>query len=503
MISVSSSAKADFKPIHSTLHMNESANVDRFSKLFRERFMFVPGMGWYEWDGNCWREDTLGSSFSQTQAVATVLDMEMDEYANSPAGLAMEEEELTKLRKTMSAFRTKTLGVRTRKSLLEGAEAEMGHNADELNADKWSLVVRNGTLDLRTGELRESQPGDLNTQCASVSYEQEAACPQFDALLDFAFNGNQEMISYMWRVLGYTLTGSTAEQSFFFLWGVRGSGKTTICEIMGHVLGDYALLLDEESLFGANQHPTWIADLLGKRMIFKDELNQKRRMNTALVNTLVSGGKMRGRKMKKDFANIRVDGKLFIATNHRPPMGNAQDGVFRRLKPVYFSRAVGEQEKVLDYAAKLAAEEGSGILLKALEGLRDYLGDGVKPSLRTPAQVIADAEDYQDSEDELGPFVLDHLENVQDGGEDLWVCNEDLFTLYKSWCEAGGLKPMSQIELSKHLKEMGFRPSKVVKAVNGHSGTKMNKRGWFGMKINIEPGSMVGSSLVWSRVSSG
>jgi putative DNA primase/helicase len=494
----SSSAKADFKPQFHLLRLDESANVHRYVELFRGRYMFVPGMGWYVWTGNHWREDVLGQAFSDTQSVARVLDMEWDEFEKSPAGAALEEEDLEKRRRALYAFRTKTLGIRARQAMLAGAEVELGVVAEDLNSDRWSLVVSNGTLDLRSGVLRDSVPADLNTQSASVVYEEDALCPRFDEFLKFAFDGSEEMISYIWRVLGYTLTGSTAEQNFFFLWGVRGSGKSTICEIMTQVMGDYALKMDEESLFGANQHPTWIADLLGKRMLWKDELNQKRRMNTALVNTMVSGGTMKGRRMRKDFANIRLDGKLFISTNHRPPMGNAQDGVFRRLKPVWFGNAVMEAEKVLDFAAELVQEEGAGILRKALEGLADYLagaeGTGVKPSLRTPAQVIKDAQDYQDSEDELGPFVTDHL--VKTGDEKDWVCNEDLYALYRTWCEGGGTKPMAQTELSKHLKEMGFVPAPPRKAKD-LTGKKMTKRGFAGMRLDVEDGAAV---IMWRPV---
>lgn len=484
----SSSAKADFKPVHMPLHLNESANVDRFLNLFKKRFMFVPAMGWYQWDGNRWAADELGEAFSNTQAVVTVLDKELDDFLNSPTGQQLEEDEVEKVKKGVAAWRTKTLGIRFRQALLAGAEPEMAVRAVDLNKDLWSLVVRNGTLDLRTRVLRPSLPEDWNTQCANVEYKTDADCPRFDALLAHAFAGDEELIAYVWRVLGYTLTGSVAEQSFFFLHGVKGSGKSTICEIMLELLGDYGMKMDEESLFGVNQHPTWIADLLGKRMLFKDELNQKRKINTALVNTLVSGGNLRGRKMRRDFTDVPMQGKLYMATNHKPPMGNAADGVWRRIKPVHFAHPVPEQEKVLDYARQLVEEEGSGILLKALEGLRDYLEHG----MRTPSGVTADAEAYQEDEDELKPFILDVLE--KDKG---WVCNEDVYAVYKTWCEAGGIKPMTNIELGKHLTEHGFTKSKVCWARNSVTGTKMAKRGWDNMKIKIESGSLIQSPLVW------
>lgn len=470
----------DFKPVHMPLNLNESANVDRFVKLFAGRFMFVPGIGWYEWNGVRWQLDELGSAFSQTQAVATVLDMELDQYLNSAAGQQLEEEEAASLRKAVSAFRTKTLGIRSRQQILAGAESEMGVLVSELNKDTWSLVVGNGTLDLATGELRSSSPADRNTQVAAVVWDPQAQCPRFDDVLAFAFDGDAEMISYIWRVLGYTLTGSTKEQRFFFLWGKPGSGKSTICEVMRHVLGDYAVELDEEALFGGG-HPTWVADLIGKRMIFKDELNQKRRINTAVINKLVSGGTMKGRKMRKDWVDIPVHGKLFITTNHRPPMGNAADGVYRRLQPVWFQRPVPVADKVLDYFRVLGEEEGAGILRKALEGLRDYNEGGLRP----PSSVGEQVEDYKDAEDDFGPFMEDFLVNTGDEAD--WLAYDDLMALYMGWAASGNVKPMTVNEVIKHLLEAGFkRAPKTVRAANSLTGVRMPKRGLVGTRVAIE-----------------
>lgn len=481
-VGTSAQAVADFKPVHMPLNMNESANVDRFVKLFTGRFMFVPGIGWYEWNGGHWKLDELGSAFSQTQAVATVLDMELDQWLGSPAGQQAEEEEIQALRKAVSAFRTKTLGIRSRQQILAGAEAEMGVLVSELNKDPWSLVVHGGTLDLKTGELRSSSPEDRNTQTAAVSYDPAAVCPRFDAVLEHAFPGEagKDMIAYIWRVLGYTLTGSTKEQRFFFLWGKAGSGKSTICEVMRHVLGDYAVELDEEALFGGG-HPTWISDLIGKRMIFKDELNQKRRVNTAVINKLVSGGTMKGRKMRKDWVDIPVHGKLFVTTNHRPPMGSAADGVYRRLQPVWFKHPVAAADKVLDYFRVLGEEEGPGILRKALEGLKDYNEGGLRP----PSSVGEQVDDYKDAEDDFGPFVEDFLVNT--GVETDWLAYDDLMALYTPWAQANNTKPMTVNEVVKHLLEAGFkRAPTAVRAANSLTGVRMPKRGLVGAKVAVE-----------------
>lgn len=485
-MSVSSSAQANLKPVFYDLRLDESANVERYLQQFRNKYMFVPGFGWYLWSGKSWTPDVIGQSFVDTQVVALSLDMEFDAFLNTELAKNMTQDELDKKQKLVALFKAKSLGIRTRKNMLEGCEPELGVRVEDLNADPWSLVVRNGTLDLRTGQMWESKPEDLNTQIAAVEYDPDAQCPRFDEILRYAFDGDEEMIAFVWRVLGYTLTGLTSAQSFFFMWGKAGSGKSTICKVMHYLLGDYSLILDRESIVGTRQHPTWIADILGKRMLFVDELEQTRKLNTALINTLVSGGAMRGRKMRKDFVDIPIQGKLFITTNHRPPLGNAQDGIYRRLKPVFFPRAVEEKDKIDDFAEMLADVEGAGILNRCIAGLLDYLNNGPKPALRPPTAILEDVMDYKASEDEFTPFMDDIL--IQTGNAGDWVANADLRRIYEAWCQEQGYEPITSTMFSRQLSEQGFKKVDPLRASNVLTQEKKLQRGFKGVKLNIDGG---------------
>jgi len=54
---------------------------------------------------------------------------------------------------------------------------------DALDTDPMLLQVINGTIDLRTGELRASRRSDLITKRAPVVYDPDAICPLWQASL--------------------------------------------------------------------------------------------------------------------------------------------------------------------------------------------------------------------------------------------------------------------------------------------------------------------------------
>ena len=118
----------------------------------------------------------------------------------------------------------------------------------ELDRDPWVLNVGNGTLDLRTGKLRTHDRADLLTRLVPVPYYAVATCPIWLAFLDRIMAGNEQLISFLQRAIGYTLTGSSRERVLFMLHGSGANGKSTLVETIAALLGDYARSTRAETL---------------------------------------------------------------------------------------------------------------------------------------------------------------------------------------------------------------------------------------------------------------
>ncbi len=467
--------------IEAALMLTELSFVERFIQLYRNKVMFVPGVGWYAYRNHVWQLDELEDVLELTK---TLIPLVQAEWLDGKL-IGVTQSQYESAMKSISRYST-------RSAILKAAalDQRLKVHVTRLNADPWILNTENGTLDLRTGALRDGDPRDCITQQAAVKFDENAECPRFDALLRHAFPDNDEMIEYIWRVLGYCLTGVTDDQAFFFMWGVKGSSKTTIAEVMISLMGGYAQWLNEGAIVGSeSQHPTWIVDLLGKRLVVKDELDGRKRINTARLNSIVSGISQRAHKMGMNEVDVPLSLKLMITTNPRPPMGDSHNGIWRRIQPMEFIHRIEADDIVVNYGAILAAEEGPGILNRCLAGLRDYLGANPEGALRLrpPAFVTAGVEEYRDMEDEHGAFITDCLEYT--GDEDDWIANPDLQLVYTTWCGENNVRPLSSIALGKLLTAAHFKKSTPRRAVNVATNKRQAQRGFTKLRLTVTEGS--------------
>ncbi len=188
----------------------------------------------------------------------------------------------------------------------------------QLDTDPWLLNVSNGTLDLRTGELRPHRREDLITKLAPVEYHADAPCQLWLDFLARIMAGNVDLIRFLQRAIGYALTGDVSEQVLFFLHGTGANGKSTLLNVVIDLLGDYAAQLDSHVLMitQGEAHPTALTDLFGRRFVSLIEVEEGKRIAEVLVKQLTGGDRIRARRMREDFWEFRPTHKVFLAANH-------------------------------------------------------------------------------------------------------------------------------------------------------------------------------------------
>ena len=182
------------------------------------------------------------------------------------------------------------------------ARSELGVSidADRLDADPWLLNLRNGTLDLHSGELRPHNPGDLITKIAPVTFDPSALCPTWDSFIATVLP-DPALMAYICRIVGYSMTGKVSEQALFFTYGTGANGKTTMLNALLHILGDYATQASTDVITSGDSHPTGVARLQGARMVVASELDEGRRLAEATVKSLTGGDRIAARLMHRDF----------------------------------------------------------------------------------------------------------------------------------------------------------------------------------------------------------
>jgi putative DNA primase/helicase len=339
---------------------------------------------------------------------------------------------------------------RRRKALIEVASwiPELNVITDDLDVDPWLLNVRNGTVDLRTGELREQSPDDLITRIANVDYDPVADCPMWKQFIMEIMNYNTDLIRFIQNVAGWAITGDTSEQCMFILFGTGANGKSTFLNTIMNLLGDYAIATPTETFMRkVGDHITNdIARLRGTRFVTTTETELGKRLSEPLIKQITGNDKMTARFLYGEFFNFTPTFKIFMATNHKPTIKGTDHGIWRRIKLIPFINRIEEDKQDKHLEEKLL-REGSGILNWLIEGLRRWLHEG----LRTPRIIINATDQYRGDMDVIGNFIKERCVYA----EGVTIKARELFKVYQDWCNENNEHASSERFFGLRLKELG------------------------------------------------
>jgi putative DNA primase/helicase len=205
---------------------------------------------------------------------------------------------------------------------LELAKGLLLADPSEFDRDPFALNCLNGTVDLRTGELRPHNPADRITKLAPVEYDPDA--PTWQRFLNDIFLGDQELVAYVQRALGYSITGDTREDCVFIAWGPGRNGKSVFLETVAAVVGDYARSMPPDLILarGAKDdtHPHVLAELAGVRLATISETEEERRLNASRLKALSGRDTLTARHLYRPAPIFEFEptAKLWLVANHKP-----------------------------------------------------------------------------------------------------------------------------------------------------------------------------------------
>jgi P4 family phage/plasmid primase-like protien len=279
---------------------------------------------WLVWDGRRWRTDDTGEV--QRRAKRTVRAMyamaaesASDQERRGIAAWAMRSEAEARIRAMVSLARTES-GVQVLPS--------------DLDINPWLFNVENGTVDLRTGELRPHRRRDLITKLTPVRFGRDTECPTWLSFLDQILGGDRDLVTFLQRVVGYSLTGSTAEQILLLLYGTGANGKSTFLNVLKEVLGEYAAQIDFASLLVQRQDSVRndLARLAGARMVTGIEAEEGRRFSEVVVKQLTGGDPITARFLFREHFEFTPQFTLWLAANHKPTVRGTDYAIWRRMR---------------------------------------------------------------------------------------------------------------------------------------------------------------------------
>jgi putative DNA primase/helicase len=390
---------------------------------------------WLCWDGTRWRTDDSGMVDQLGKQTVRSIFYEAADEPNDNR------------REAIAKFAQASESVARRAAMLTLARSEspIPITPDVLDKNRLILNCPNGTLDLRTGKLYPHRREDFLTKVCPVAYDPDAACSMWDATLARVLNHDDDLIQFVQRFAGYSLTGDVSEQILCIWHGAGANGKSTILNALMEVLGaDYAMKAGADLLLAKrdSDHPTALTDLHGKRLAVCIETDDGRRLAESLVKELTGGDPIRARRIRENFWQFMPTHKIVLACNHRPVVRGTDHAIWRRLKLVPFNVVIPADERDKQLSAKLRAEL-PGILAWAVRGCLDWQRHG----LGEPKAIIEATAAYQDAENVILNFIA---ENCVTG--DARVKAADLLDAYRVW---SGDKSMTARKLTNFLEEQG------------------------------------------------
>lgn len=431
-----------------SIRLTDTSNAELIAKLYGDRLRFDhKRRRWLIWRDHRWQPDLDGSihryaisAARKRYSAATGIDDLAQRSAASKWAIQSE----SKVRVDAAVGLVKNFR----------PIADTGENWD---TNHFLLGCPNGVIDLTTGELRDGMPTDRLTMSITIPYDKAATCPRWLSFINEVFTDDADMVRYIQKALGYTLTGDIREQSVFFGYGSGSNGKSVLFSTIRYVLGDYAHTAPA-SLFQRNVMQTNSNDLAAtekKRFLMSSESLSSTKLHEQRIKQISGGDSISARYLYAENFEFVPTAKIWLFVNHKPQVEDDSHGFWRRMKLIPFDRVFKVSEQDLTLPEKLRCE-AAGILNWLIEGCLLWQKEGLKP---VPVKITSATQEYQAENDALAEFIY----SVCQEGDGFEVKALELYKAYMAWSEEQGLKGKDVLTNTAFGRRMGDKYIKVVK----------------------------------------
>ena len=383
--------------------MTDDGNADRLIALHGGNIKYCGATNsWMIWDGRRWQAD---NSY-QIQVLVVSAMKELAKQSENDLGIWEHAQQ--------------SMNARAIESAIKLARAKCPADADRFDTNPWLLNFQNGTVNLRTGELRDHERGDLLTVLIERKYNPKAECPKWCKFLEWAMGGGPDasaadqdradrFVAYLQRALGYSLTGSSAEKVVFLLWGPQGNnGKSTLLDIVRMLIGDYGGQMAVGSLMTrkheSNAATSDVAGLKGKRFVQTTETKGTQVLDISVLKSLSAGmGEVHARRMRENWIKFQATHTIWIDMNKPPRLEELDDpAALGRLDLIKFNQTIEKGQEDKQFSEQLVKSEGEGILAWLVKGSILWCSE---QALQRPPEVITEREAWQEDMDTAGPWT--------------------------------------------------------------------------------------------------
>lgn len=426
---------------------DDSGNAELFHDLYARKLRYnYTEKTWYYWTDKKWAPDPGG-------LVENCIDELVNEIAegtkkkrdDQPNGGAARHLAYSRTHKAKTA-------------LEKEARHLMAINAAQLDAEPFVFNSPSGLIITTSEKTRENTPEDMCSKLGGAMLAPETKdCPVWKRFLAEIFGGDEELIRFVQKALGYSMTGDVSEQCLFFLYGGGRNGKSTFLNVVSDIFGDYAMNIQPQTIMeqrssGSGAPSPDIARLKGARFVTTVEPGEGERFNEGLIKQLTGGDKITARYLYGKEFEFKPQFKLWIAANNKPVIRGSDIGIWRRIRLIPFGVTIPEDKVDKNLPSKLKCEYPA-ILRWIWEGALMWKLEG----LGTARKVEESTQEYRMEMDSVATFLEERTTENPAGR----VKASELYAAYKHWCEEAG-------RLAKSATKFGLEAAKRFPKEKNH-----------------------------------
>jgi P4 family phage/plasmid primase-like protien len=439
-------------------------NAARFVLGHGNRFRYsYQRNAWLVWDGCRWAWDSTGAVLNAAKQTALAI------LEDSKAVPGTEESDRASQWSRSSQRHQRVT------AMIALAQPDVAVISDALDADPYLFNCLNGTIDLRTGRLRDYDPADLITRLAPVEYDPLAKCPRFLRFVERIFGSDQELIGFVRRWHGYSLTGDVRHQFLPIYYGEGNNGKSVLLDTISAVMGDYAGEAPPDLLVVRKhaEHPTQVADLYGRRLVVASETEEGAELALPLIKRLTGNLRVKARFMRQDYFEFTRTHKFVLVTNHKPMVADSTESAWRRLLLVPFSVVIPTHERDPNLMETLRGE---------YPGILAWLVGGASEDLVIPEAIRLATNEYRGRSNSFEEF----LSSECDFQPDSVVLSQDIAVAFRSWAEEQGVAVVQGRAVGAALRERGCVDTKLA-GERAWRGLALKNPGHIAHKVDESP----------------
>lgn len=273
-------------------------------------------------------------------------------------------------------------------------------SVNEIDADPLLVGTKTGVYSLKKNRPIKPKSGKYVVNRTSVDPNIGTVPKRWIRFLKQICRGDMELVRFLQRWAGYSLTGSVAEHALLVIYGPGGNGKGVLINTLATIAGSYHREATPDTFVEGKgrTHETAMAFIAGARMVTSSETDQGGSWNEATMKRAVAGDSVTARFLYKNPFTYRPTYKIWIATNHLPKLKSVGPAMRRRIHLLELDYVPERPDP--DLEARLR-DEHEAILAWMLDGAKEWRKQGLNP----PTSVRRATDEYFEEQDVMGVWL--------------------------------------------------------------------------------------------------